>query len=405
MKIAYYVASWPPGRAANGIVTYTYNLFSALGRLGHEIFIITPDLAPESVSDIRCFDLKKYWKRGIVNRVIGRMDTEEGFFREMSSAIAVALSDAISLHDIDVLEIEESYGWVLPIIERELLPVVVRLHGPWALYGPIMDPNNASPLNRRRTQREGRAIERATHVTANCSHTLRAVSAYYKINIPNSSIVPTPQDPAKGELWNINTCNRDKILFVGRFDSLKGGDVVLQAFFSLADSNKNLTLTFVGPDRGILGEGGNTIHFDEYMKANYPEWFRKRVDFRGQMRHSDVMAIRTDHYATIVAARIDTMGYMLLEPMSLGCPLITTDVGGIPEFLHDRENALLVASEDAKAMACAMQALLDDSSLASRIGKRAWEDCNSLYRSEVVAKESLAVYERAISTFKHQTAV
>jgi glycosyltransferase involved in cell wall biosynthesis len=139
------------------------------------------------------------------------------------------------------------------------------------------------------------------------------------------------------------------------------------------------------------------------MKANYPGWFRKRVDFRGHMRHSDVMAIRTDHYIPIIAARIDTMGYMLLEPMSLGCPLITTAVGGIPEFLHDRENALLVASEDAKATACAMKALIDDPSLASRIGKRAWKDCDSLYSAEVVARQSLAAYERAIEVFKYSS--
>ena len=43
------------------------------------------------------------------------------------------------------------------------------------------------------------------------------------------------------------TCNTDTLLFVGRFDGLKGGDLMLRVFAELALSYPKLRLVFVGP--------------------------------------------------------------------------------------------------------------------------------------------------------------
>ena len=72
------------------------------------------------------------------------------------------------------------------------------------------------------------------------------------------------------------------------------------------------------------------------------------------------MALRTQHFITIVAARYDTMGYMMMESMALGCPMVATAVGGIPEFIKDRRNGLLVPSDDADALANACAQLLEN---------------------------------------------
>ena len=41
MKIAMYVAAWPAGREANGVVTYASHMVPALRRMGHEVFVPT----------------------------------------------------------------------------------------------------------------------------------------------------------------------------------------------------------------------------------------------------------------------------------------------------------------------------------------------------------------------------
>ena len=94
------------------------------------------------------------------------------------------------------------------------------------------------------------------------------------------------------------------------------------------------------------------------------------------------------------------MGYMLLEPMSLGCPLVATAVGGIPEVIKHQHNGLLVPSEDVNGLGAACRNLLEDHGLAARLGRQAWLDCNEYYSPEVVAKQTAAAYQEAIDAFK-----
>jgi glycosyltransferase involved in cell wall biosynthesis len=90
---------------------------------------------------------------------------------------------------------------------------------------------------------------------------------------------------------------------------------------------------------------------------------------------------------------------MLLEPMSIGCPLVTTSVGGIPEVIKNNHNGILVPSQDVDAMVDACKRLLDDPGLASRLGRQAWIDCRDNHGSETVARQTLAAYQEAIDSF------
>jgi glycosyltransferase involved in cell wall biosynthesis len=355
--------------------------------------------------DPYAIDLNRYSRRGLLDRALAKLNPEKAVFRQVSMNISSAIIELVRKHKLDIFETEESFGWSLATSKLKLLPVVVRLHGPWALYGRFSDPRNRTITNLRRVEREGSAIEGATLVSANCADTLNAVRRHYGLDLENNCIIPTPNGAAAEAKWSVKTTNPNKILFVGRFDTLKGGDFILRSFFKLADGNPELRLTFVGPDIGIEGPTGETCFFEEFVKTNFPDWFRSRIDFRGQMNHAEVMALREDHFVTVAAAQVDTMGYMLLEPMSLGCPLVTTAVGGIPEFIKDRHNGLLVPSQDISAMVSAVQSLLNDHNLASNIGQQAWLDCKNLYSPDIVAKQSLAAYDRAISVFKgrHKT--
>src|SRR5450631_138683 len=61
VKIGMYVPSWPPGTAANGIVTYASHVIPALRYLGHEVYVLTLDKTEDS--DAHTIDLKAFQKR------------------------------------------------------------------------------------------------------------------------------------------------------------------------------------------------------------------------------------------------------------------------------------------------------------------------------------------------------
>ncbi len=400
MKIAIYVSSWPPGRVASGIVTYTSQLVTSLRAFGHEVYILTPDAGEK---DPYTVDLEEI-QFSLLSRIKQRIQAKTGYVPHGGVKRAAQIAAAIrQLHDdkgIEVFEIEESFGMGVQAAQMNIVPVSLRLHGPFFLTGFFKDALSVLPFNKGRGEQEGLAIKTAHYVTANCNDTLNAVKKHYDVALDDSIIIPTPIiSAAEDDIWHVDRCDRNKMLFVGRFDSIKGGDLVLQTFARLADANPDLTLTFIGPDQGIQSDAG-TVYFEDYFAQNFPPELRARVDYRGQMSHADLMALRTSHYLTLIAAQYDTMGYMLLEPMSLGCPLITTAVGGIVEVIEDERNGLLIPSQDLDAMVKACQRLLDDPDLTAKLGRQAWMDCSALYNPDAVATQTVAGYKAAIAAFQ-----
>jgi glycosyltransferase involved in cell wall biosynthesis len=223
----------------------------------------------------------------------------------------------------------------------------------------------------------------------------------YDLKLTATRVISNPiTAAAEPETWNVDTCNNDALLFVGRFDRLKGGDFVLRAFAELTKSNRRLTLTFVGPDIGIKEGDGSVSSFEQFVRANFPDWFRSRIKYCGQMNHLEIMSLRAKHFATIIGSRHEIAPYSILEAMAYGCPVVATAVGGIPELIDNQRNGLLVPSQDVAAMAAACQRLLDDKPLAARIGRQAWQDCCEFHGPENIAKQTVAMYEEAIGTFK-----
>ena len=399
MKIALYVPSWPPGFSPNGIVTYASYLVPALRQLGHEVFVLT--FAAGECDDPYCIELRRFSPvHNLLNRALFRFAPETAHFNSISFAIANAIRELVAKHQIDVFEIEESFGWNYAITRLNLVPVVVRLHGPCFLIGTFDQINNVTKINR-----EGRGIKYANYVTACCTETLNAVKNYYGLSLTKSRVIPNPVGTVpEEETWQGDAFNDDGLLYVGRFDKVKGGDLVLRAFGQLAPAFPRLKLTFIGPDRGLETVEGKKLSFHEFVHKNIPEGVRSRIDFRGQVSYAEVMALRTKHFITIIAARYDTQGYMMMEAMSCGCPIVAAAVGGIPEFIKDQRNGLLVPSQDVDAIASACKTLLENKGLAAKIGRQAWLDCRELYGPKNVAEQMILTYENAINAFGHNDA-
>ena len=207
------------------------------------------------------------------------------------------------------------------------------------------------------------------------------------------------RDPEAG-CWSLQTCDSEKLLFVGRFDKLKGADVILDAFARLAETRPGLSLTFIGPDYGMEQPDGTRLLFDQFVRKKLPSFCWARVKFCGSLSHSDVMAIRSKHFLTIIASQYEVFPYSVLEAMSVGCPIVATAVGGIPEMIQNEINGLLVSSHDANALANACEMLLDNHELAARFGRRAWQDCRDFYSPELNARKTAIAYQKVIHEYK-----
>jgi colanic acid/amylovoran biosynthesis glycosyltransferase len=67
----------------------------------------------------------------------------------------------------------------------------------------------------------------------------------------------------------------------------------------------------------------------------------------------------------------DGLPTVLLEAMAAGAPAVSTDVTGIPEVVRDEETGLLVPQHDPVRLAVALEQLLTDRALSSRLSRAA----------------------------------
>jgi glycosyltransferase involved in cell wall biosynthesis len=398
MHIALLTPAWPLAKFQNGIITYVHWMQRGLEGLGHRVSVFTCELAPDhSESNVHYV---APLRRGPVERLVRRLTAAWRAYPdasfEFSQAIARKMLEVHRRDPIDVIEMEESFGWCADVARLTALPVVVKLHGPAFLS--MMPEEIETAFGREKIAREGAALRQSSAITSPCRITLRQTLEKYALTPPLQAHVVNPLIMADDTpLWHRDRCDRDTILFVGRFDMRKGADVAIDAFRIALESHPALKLVFVGPDRGVPGKDGKTLHFDEYCAARMPPELRSRIDYRGPMPNSEIAALRTRAMLTVVASRWENPGYTLLEAMFQSCPVVSSDAGGCPECIADGESGLLARSGEAEDFAAKLGALLDDPLRAERMGLAARRYVLERHAAGVVASESLGIYEQVIA--------
>jgi phosphatidylinositol alpha-mannosyltransferase len=65
----------------------------------------------------------------------------------------------------------------------------------------------------------------------------------------------------------------------------------------------------------------------------------------------------------------ESFGYVLVEAMAAGLPVVASDIAGYREVVRDGVDGLLVPPSDPVALAAALRTVLDDADLARRLGE------------------------------------
>ena len=79
--------------------------------------------------------------------------------------------------------------------------------------------------------------------------------------------------------------------------------------------------------------------------------------------------------------------------MSAGLPIITTNVGGIPEIIDDNITGLLVASKNPDQLAKKISRLADNKTLAEKLAGRAKTTVQQKFSKEKMAEQTMGVYK------------
>jgi glycosyltransferase involved in cell wall biosynthesis len=135
-----------------------------------------------------------------------------------------------------------------------------------------------------------------------------------------------------------STSDGDRIILnVGKFDEIKGQDVLINAFSEMASKYKNVKLVLVGGTGKALPK----------LKALCVEkGIDNSVEFYPDIPHRRVPGFYKKATIFCLPSRTEAFPIVLLEAASFAVPVIASRVGGIPELVSDGENGVLVTQDD-----------------------------------------------------------
>jgi glycosyltransferase involved in cell wall biosynthesis len=310
-------------------------------------------------------------------------------------AIAATVNTVHKTDPIDVFEMEESFGWCGDVQSLIPVPVVVKLHGPAFLT--LTDEDRQSDIANARIQREGAGLRRVRSIVSPSRRTFLDTVSRYDLDPAVNSIIPNPVMVDHDlKPWNLDECDQKTILFVGRFDKLKGGDTALIAFRRLLELDHRLKLIFVGPDVGLTSADGSRIHFNEFQNSLFSEAQRQNIDYLGKLPRIDISALRNRAMLTIVVSRWENQPNTVLEAMVQGCPVIAFDTGGISEIIEDNVSGLLAQRDDVDDFCRKVLSLVNNPSKARQLGANARRSVTERHSVQRLATEVVALYRRSI---------
>jgi glycosyltransferase involved in cell wall biosynthesis len=121
------------------------------------------------------------------------------------------------------------------------------------------------------------------------------------------------------------------------------------------------------PDADLVMAGQDKGYEPEIRKLAQELGLDGSVRFAGflDMESKAREGMRADIF--INTNRIDNMPVAVVEACAMGLPVVTTNVGGIPDLLRDGHTGLLVPDDDDQAMSDAILRLMADPALAERL--------------------------------------
>ncbi|MCX5710086.1 MAG: GT4 family glycosyltransferase PelF [Candidatus Omnitrophica bacterium] len=123
------------------------------------------------------------------------------------------------------------------------------------------------------------------------------------------------------------------------------------------------------------------------------------TEFLGVQRNIPEIMSQLD-LVVLATTTHEAFGRVIIEAQAAGVPVVATEVGGVVDIIENNVNGLLVPAQDSSAMAEAVLRIFKDKALARTLAENAYKKVLEKYNVELMVKNTLAVYEEALNSFK-----
>ena len=351
MKIAVLATKFPPGDIGGAEISALN--FAKLASKKHDIHVITREQSG-------LVDGSK--KNGFTIHTV-KSRRGPGLLRYWSTARALAKKAVEIEPDIIYSVALYSAGMAGTMAGEKLkIPVVIRLAGEIYWTG--------GPLQRRAVKKILKGSDMVIALTEHMKREVLRYNSKTKVVVIGEGVdYRLFRDSRKAAL------PKNSILYVGRFVKMKGTEYLVKAFKTVKEDLPDAKL-FLG------GYGPEELN----LKALVKGLGLSDVKFLGKLGRKDMA--RYLKGCTVFAFPSTSEGFPLtiVEAMSAGCPMVSTNVRGLPEVLKDGRNGMLVNPRDPEALGKKIVKLLKTPAMREKFSRNNVRDAEQYSWENIVSK-------------------
>jgi glycosyltransferase involved in cell wall biosynthesis len=184
------------------------------------------------------------------------------------------------------------------------------------------------------------------------------------IVLTNPAPPPTKVEPEQLE--------QGTFVFVGRLTRQKALSVAIEAVARVPAAKLV-----------VVGDGPERAELERRAAASDGA---SRVSFLGLRTRDETLRIVAGAVAGLLSSDWENLPHSAVEALSVGVPVVSTAVGGVPEVVIDGENGLLVPPGDPEALATALRRILEEPGLRHRLAAEAKPSVEALSSDIVYGK-------------------
>jgi phosphatidylinositol alpha-mannosyltransferase len=352
-----------------GVKSHIAHLAAHFRQWGHEVTIFAPASDPEKVAG-ECVVMGKPRSMrvsGSVARITFAWKSPE-------------VKDVLAKGNFDVVHLHEPLMPLLPyhFLRYSTSPTVGTFHA--AKEGG----NRFYGYTTRLTRRWFRKLDGKIAVSpAAVNLVSRYFAGYFNI-IPNG--IDYEHFRQEREPLAEFTDGHRNILFVGRPEKRKGLKYLLRAYIRIKQQEPNTRLIVVG--------AGDFSRYERLMAPIGDVVFRSYVPYDELPRY-----YRSADVFCAPNTGNESQGYVLLEAMAAGVPVVASNIEGFAGVITDEVNGVLVKPKDSDVLAAAILRLLRNPALRKELGS-AGQDQAAHYSWDNIARRVLSYYERLLYEHK-----
>ncbi len=178
--------------------------------------------------------------------------------------------------------------------------------------------------------------------------------------------------------------NQIQLLFVGRLDENKNTSLLIKSYIKLCSLYENIHLN-------IIGSGDFNMVFTAIEKL----W--GKITFYGKLNKENVYKLYQISDIGIIPSLYEELGYVAIEMLMHGIPIIANNTGGLRDIIKDSETGVLLKITDSKIensieLYKNIQCLIRDKCLRTQIGSKGREFYLENLTGEIYVKKMSMLY-------------